>query len=50
LKLKCDKLLSSFGFNFNLRRYIKVAAAVATAVAAAVAEERATSEVGHGRH
>jgi hypothetical protein len=22
LKLKCGKLLSSFGFNFNLRRYI----------------------------
>jgi hypothetical protein len=27
LKLKCDELLSSFAFNFNLRRYTKEAAA-----------------------
>jgi len=25
LKLKCDKLLSSFAFTFNLRRYVKAA-------------------------
>ena len=24
LRLKCDKLLSHFAFNFNLRRYTKV--------------------------
>jgi len=37
LKLKCDVLLSTSAFKFNVRRYT---AAVATAVAAAVAEER----------
>jgi len=30
LKLKCDKLLSSFAFNFNLRRYVTATAIYAT--------------------
>jgi hypothetical protein len=27
LRLKCDEVLSSFAFNFNLRRYTKAVAA-----------------------
>jgi hypothetical protein len=30
LKLKCDKLLSSFAFSFNLRRYTVLAVSVAS--------------------
>jgi len=32
LTVKCDKLLSSFAFNFNLRRYTKASGAAASEV------------------
>jgi len=32
LRLKCGKLLSSFAFNFNLRRYSKAGAAIPAGV------------------
>jgi len=51
LKLKYDKLLSSFGFKFNLRRYTMAqSAAAATAVAAAAGEhQRECAAVGDDR-
>jgi hypothetical protein len=41
LKLNCDELLSDFAFNFNLRRYNKVAVLVPTLVAVAFSHSRA---------
>ena len=46
LKLKYDKLVSSFGFNFNLRQYTQVTFADITTVAAFTSTKEAAFKVG----
>jgi hypothetical protein len=48
LKLDYDELLSNFGFNFNLRRYIVAATLMSSSVAGQPA--RALLFVGRGLH
>ena len=43
LKLKCDKLLSSLGFNFNLRRYAKAAVTTSRDAATNTGTDTATA-------
>jgi hypothetical protein len=40
LKLKCDELLSSFDFNFNLRRYNQSAQRHNSAMSARLAQRK----------